>query len=255
MTQFWRKPDLLVLHGSHLFGCATPESDVDHRGFVVEPGEFLVGRKAFEQHEDRENDVVIYGAPKFFKLLEKGAPNCIEILFAPQENILECSELGQMVLDNRDLFVTKKLTQAIRGFASSEWRAAQLLHKDKETGEVRHSTRVVGARRKESYAKHGYSTKNAYHAIRLLDEGVELLRSGTVTFPRPNVEELHGIRNGEIPFEELAERREQLAQDFMEAEEGTSLPEATDRQAVSDLYSKVVSRSVRAHLEAVERKK
>ena len=53
-SPFWNNADLLITHGSRLFGCSTPESDVDIRGFVVEPGEYLLDRqegKTFEQYE------------------------------------------------------------------------------------------------------------------------------------------------------------------------------------------------------------
>ena len=41
---------------------------------------------------------------------------------------------------------------------------------------------------------HGYDIKAAMHVTRLLNEGVELMRSGTITLPRPEKELLITIR-------------------------------------------------------------
>ena len=42
----------------------------------------------------------------------------------------------------------------------------------------------------------GYDIKAALHAIRLLNEGIELMRSGSITLPRPEKELLITIRTG-----------------------------------------------------------
>jgi uncharacterized protein len=42
----------------------------------------------------------------------------------------------------------------------------------------------------------GYDIKAALHVIRLLNEGIELMRSGSITLPRPEKELLITIRTG-----------------------------------------------------------
>lgn len=242
----WSEPDLLVLSGSHMYGCSTPASDTDHRGFVVESADYLLGRKKFEQYEDKEADVVIWGFAKFFELLEKGSPNTFEILFA--NDFIIAAPKGRMMIDNRHLFVSKQITNAIRGFASSEWLKAQLLTKNKETDEVYHSSRVVGAKRKESHAQFGYSVKNAYHSIRLLDQGIELLKTGSMTFPRPNADYLRAIRNGEILFDDLSALREDLKIQFASAEEASLIPSKPNRVKLDELYFNIIDDRVEEFL-------
>jgi uncharacterized protein len=244
----WSNPDLLVRSGSHLYGCSTPTSDVDLRGFVVEPGEYLLGRKKFEQYEDKEDDTIIWGFAKFFELLEKGSPNTFEILFAPASEYIVLTDKGRMMVENRHLFVCRQVTDTIRGFASSEWLKAQLLTRNKETDEVYHSSRVVGAKRKESHAEFGYSVKNAYHSIRLLEQGIELLERGDITFPRPNADLLRSIRNGEIKFEDLAALREKRTVEFATAEEKTSLPKRANREKIDNLYFEIIDDRVEEFL-------
>lgn len=244
----WSSPDLLVRSGSHMYGCATPTSDEDHRGFVVEPAEYLLSRKKFEQYEDKDQDTVIWGFAKFFELLEKGSPNTFEILFAPMDSYVVLTDKGRMMVENRRLFVCRQVTDAIRGFASSEWLKAQLLTKNKETDQVYHSTRVVGAKRKESHAKFGYSVKNAYHSIRLLEQGIELLETGDITFPRPNAALLLAIRNGEMEFEKLAELCERRKAEFAEAEARSTIPAKADRVKLDNLYFDMIDDRVESFL-------
>jgi len=235
-TEFWHETDLLTRVGSRLYGCANPDSDDDRRGFVVEPAEYLLGREKFEQHEDKVTDLVIWGVQKFFHGLTKGSPNVFEILFVPDEFIISATDRGREVLRRRDVFVCMGSVIPIRGFAHSEWLKAQLKTKNKETGEVYHSKRVVGAKRKASHAEHGYSVKNAYHAIRLLHQGLELVQEGHITFPRPEADFLRNIRNGEVQFEQLELEYEQLDARLSELIEQAPLRRFPDRKAIDELY-------------------
>ena len=233
-NEFWKHPDLLVTTGSHLYGCSVPTSDVDTRGFVVEPAEYLLGRMNFEQKETKapEPDCVIWGFKKFFKLLEGFSPNTIEILFAPADKILKITDLGHHLIDHRHLFVAKRLVKPIQGFALSEWKKAVEFHEN---------TRKLGAQRKEHIAEHGYSIKNAYHAIRLLEECIELLETGSITFPRPNADFLRQVRHGEIEEAELKEIWTKLDSQIPELLEKSPLPENTDRGKLDELYYEMIN--------------
>jgi len=225
----WDKPDLLVRTGSHLYGCSVPTSDVDTRGFVVEPAEMLLGRGKFEQHETKAPapDAVIWGFKKFFGLLERFSPNTIEIIFAPKEHILEITTVGQLMIDNRKLFLRKELVNSMSGFALSEWNKA-VNYFDQ--------MRKLGAQRKEHIAAFGYSIKNAYHAIRLLEECIEFLETGDITFPRPNADYLRKIRHGEIGVEEVTARWSELDAQVPLAKEKSPLPDSLDADKINDLY-------------------
>lgn len=244
MKDFWAKPDLLVQTGSHMYGCATPESDFDRRGFVLEPAEYILGRKNFEQHENKKDDTVIWGFSKFICHLAKGTPNTFEILFAPENRILQITKLGKYLLENRDVFVAKNQLMPFAGFARAEWARARLMTKNKETGEEYFSPRVVGAKRKESHAKHGYSLKNAYHAVRLLNQGIELARDGFITFPRPEASLLSEIRSGELAFERVEAIVENLDSEMMEAINNTSLPKHPDNKRIDEIYYDLISDTV-----------
>lgn len=275
-VDFCDKPDLMAITGSRLYGTATPKSDIDYRGVVAEPEEFLIGMHNFEQKEYPEEDKVVYGLKKFFNIVSKGNTNCFEMLFATAYPCI--TEIGQFILENKNIFCSKAYYRSIRGFALCEYRKARAVnltmqYEDEESEELfvqltgrynlkrfeineimdiifesregdprkeTPSTRFLGKQRKESYEKHGYGLKNAYHAIRLLDQGIELLQTGTLVFPRPNADELRAIRNGEKTLAEIEERFNILDKKLCEAAEKSTLPVRANLEKVNKVYVECV---------------
>lgn len=116
--------------GSHLYGTHTPESDADYLGVFIPTEEYVLGMKKCEQVELRTNpassgrrnnqndvDTVLYSLPKYLKLLADNNPNIIETLFIPASNTLVCTSLGRQILDNKNLFVSKKAKHTFLGYA------------------------------------------------------------------------------------------------------------------------------------------
>lgn len=273
---FYEKPDLLATTGSHLYGVSRPDSDMDYRGFVCEPLDILFGFENFEQKEYDDCDKIVYGLKKFFKILQGANTQALEVLFA--NNYTSKTEVGEKVLANRDLFLSKNYCRSIRGFALSELRKAKAVNlvmkyedKDSESvftklfgkynltrleinsimdivfsereGDPRKeepSTRNLGERRKKDVDKCGYSVKNAYHAIRLLDQGIELMETGFLTFPRPNAEELIAIRNGNFSIEDIEKRYNDLDEKLKHSYEKSSLPNKVNYDRMVDLYRECV---------------
>lgn len=111
---------LVTLAGSIAYGCATEESDIDIRGFVLESKRSLLTRDKKEQWHDRDNDFELYYFNKFITLLENGNPSSIELLGVHPQHILHCSQSYNMLIQNRDLFITKRLAQTFGGFANAQ---------------------------------------------------------------------------------------------------------------------------------------
>ena len=63
-------------------------------------------------------------------------------------------------------------------------------------------------------ASYGYRVKNTdsfdykslYHSVRVIDECLELVSSGFITFPRPNAVELYNIKQGKVEVDEIMQR-------------------------------------------------
>lgn len=242
-SNFWEKPDLLVLSGSRLYGCNDENSDHDLKGFVVAPAPYLLGREKFEQFEEEDVDTIVWGLQKFLNLMTKGSPNAFEILFAPDEFIQEITPAGRLVVDNRQLFMGINQLSPVIGYSRYEWQKALLLQKDKK------SSTTVGLRKQAAFQKYGYCPKNAYHAIRILHQGIELAKHQHITFPRPEVETLIMIRNGEIPFAELEVMFESLHAEFTLLTNTSTLPEMPSLERINQLYYDIINEPVSNFLE------
>lgn len=210
---------LLVISGSHAYGLDTPESDLDIRGIAVETEDVLFGLGHFEQYEDKETDTVIYSLRKFIQLTIKGSPNMLELLFIRPEDVLYSSEEGKFLLENRDLFLSKKIYHTIRGFTKN---SIHRMEKYAETSTKR-------------------ASKAAMHLVRLYLTGIEVLRTGKYpVYQGENIPMLKGIRNGRyIENDKIAVRfydyLENFERSLTDAYEYSSLPDSVDQEAISHI--------------------
>ena len=113
---------LLGLGGSHAYGTNNESSDLDIRGIAVNSAENILSGKDFEQVVDVETDTTIYSVNKIFKLLYDCNPNTIEILGLKPEHYLHTSYAGDLLLQNKHLFLSKKAIHSFGGYANSQLR-------------------------------------------------------------------------------------------------------------------------------------
>lgn len=113
--------------GSRLYGTERPDSDWDERGVCMMPDVSLIGLTEFEQynHHDAEEDVVIYGLTKFFKLALQCNPNILELLFAPPETWLCETEEWWKIYERRGLFLSQRIRYTFAGYARSQLKRLQ----------------------------------------------------------------------------------------------------------------------------------
>lgn len=116
---------LLGVGGSHAYGTNNENSDVDFRGVTLHLPSDLIGLTEFEQYEDDKTDTVIYGFNKLVKLLLKCNPNTCELLGLDEEQYLIKSQLGQELIDNSRLFLSKRAIQSFGGYADAQLRRLQ----------------------------------------------------------------------------------------------------------------------------------
>ena len=85
-------------------------------------------------------------------------------------------------------------------------------------------------------AAHGYDTKHALHLVRLLRMGHEILTTGKVIVRRPDAEELLGIRNGTMGYDELVGEAEGLQAELERIYEDKTyvVPFSPDKVGLSD---------------------
>lgn len=116
---------LLGLGGSHAYGTSQESSDIDFRGVTLQLPSDLIGMTRFEQYEDEHTDTVIYGFNKIIRLLLECNPNTCEILGLDEEQYLIKSPLGQELVDNSSLFLSKRAARSFGGYAGAQLRRLQ----------------------------------------------------------------------------------------------------------------------------------
>ncbi len=116
---------LMGLGGSYAYGTNNEDSDIDFRGVTLNLPSDLLGLTEFEQYEDAHTDTVIYSFNKMIKLLLECNPNIIELLGLDDSQYLIKTELGQILLDNRHLFLSKRAAKSFGGYASAQLRRLQ----------------------------------------------------------------------------------------------------------------------------------
>lgn len=113
---------LIGLGGSHAYGTNVPGSDVDIRGIALNTKEEILGAINFEQVVNNETDTTIYSIRKIISLLSSCNPNTIEMLGLKPEHYLYLSPIGQELLDNKKLFLSKRAKYSFGGYAFSQLR-------------------------------------------------------------------------------------------------------------------------------------
>ena len=115
----------LCLGGSHAYGTNTESSDVDIRGVAVNTERELLGLSDFETYVETNTDTTVYSASKYIKLLMICNPNIIEMLCVDDSDIIYINPLGKMILDNKELFLSKKAYWSFAGYAGAQLKRLQ----------------------------------------------------------------------------------------------------------------------------------
>lgn len=113
---------LIGLGGSYAYGTNTPESDLDVRGIAINSAAEILTNQNFEQVLDSTTDTTIYSFNKMVKLLTDCNPNVIEILGLLPEHYLYINNYGQYLIDNKDIFLCKRVVNTFGGYAYAQLR-------------------------------------------------------------------------------------------------------------------------------------
>lgn len=116
---------LLGLAGSYSYGTNVEGSDIDIRGITLNQKSDIIGLTQFEQYVDNNTDTVIYAFNKIINLLLSCNPNTIELLGLNSEHYLYLNDIGQLLLDNKKLFLSRRAIQSFGGYADAQLRRLQ----------------------------------------------------------------------------------------------------------------------------------
>lgn len=114
--------------GSQAYGTHTPNSDIDYKGVYAQTVDELIGFGYTEQFEVSK-DECYYEVRRFLQLLESANPTMLELLYMPTECIAEKHPAFDLIIENRDKFLTKKCLNSFGGYALAQVTKAKGLNK------------------------------------------------------------------------------------------------------------------------------
>ena len=232
-----------VLMGSVAYGVKSKDSDYDVYGFCIPPkhiifphlnGEILgFGRqnKRFDQWQQQhiketnnklQYDITIYNIVRYFHLCMENNPNIIDSLFVPRRCVLHSTQVGNLVRENRKLFLHKGAWFKFKGYAYSQ------VHKMKSKDPAPDSNRY------EMIEKFGYDVKFAYHVVRLLNEIEQILIENDLDLERNN-EQLKSIRRGEWTEDQIVEYFEKKEKELEPLYTNSKLQHSPDEDKIKAL--------------------
>ena len=202
--------------GSQAYGLERDSSDVDRRGIYLAPAELewsLYGVP--EQLENVETEECYWELKKFMVLALKANPNILECLYTP---LVETrTPVADELLEKREIFLSKLVYQTYNGYVMSQFKK---LEQDlRASGQIK--------------------WKHAMHLIRLLLEGITILKEGYVPVRvSEHRDALFSIRDGNMTWDEINTWRLSLHRKFEESFENTKLPDDPDYTEANRLLVK-----------------
>lgn len=167
-------------------------------------------------------DYTIHSIVKFFNLLLGANPTLIESLFSPERCVLHLTPVGNMVRENRKMFLCRELAKNSASYARGQ------LHK------MRNKETTTESNRFEMVQEHGYDLKFACHNVRLIDQAYQIVTEGDIDI-ESNCEKLKEIRRGEWSMEQIEAHFKLMEPLLLEASEKCTLPWEPDRERVRAL--------------------
>lgn len=160
---------LLGVAGSTAYGLAGPTSDIDRLGVYLADTHDVLGLHPQSVTNstitNTDPDVAVHELGKFARLALKANPTVLEVLYMTTYETLD--PIGQALIDHRTAFLaTRTVRDAYIGYATTQAKRLAQRHAAGGTG----FANVATAR----------TAKHARHCLRLLNQGEQLLTTGTM---------------------------------------------------------------------------
>lgn len=104
------------------------------------------GSRGTHEIKQGEWDIVIYEARKAIRMLAQGNPNILSLLWLPDSGYIKRTPAGDLLLENRELFVGRHVYQSFVGYAKGQF------HKMTRGSKLGY----MGAKRMEIVERYGY---------------------------------------------------------------------------------------------------
>ena len=243
---------LLGLGGSYSYGMNIEgKSDIDIRGVALNSKEEILLLQNFGQIVDENTDTTIYSFNKMVNLLCKANPNVMEQLGLNPEHYLYIHPIGQVLLNNSKLFLSKRAVYSFAGYAKEQLKKLD----NKSSRSFGEDYTGIG-RRNRYAAAHNKLGKHMAHLIRLYYMCFDILENQKIiTYRDKEHDLLMNIRNGEYldknqqPISSFYDLLSELEKRLEYDEKNTSLPETPDYQRINEFRMFVNEKIVTGKIE------
>lgn len=243
---------LLGLGGSYSYGMNIEgKSDIDIRGVALNSKEEILLLQNFGQIVDENTDTTIYSFNKMVNLLCKANPNVMEQLGLSPEHYLYVHPIGQVLLNNSKLFLSKRAVYSFAGYAKEQLKKLD----NKSSRSFGEDYTGIG-RRNRYAAAHNKLGKHMAHLIRLYYMCFDILENQKIiTYREKEHDLLMNIRNGEYldknqqPISSFYDLLSELEKRLEYDEKNTSLPETPDYQRINEFRMFVNEKIVTGKIE------
>ena len=146
-------PDGLILlgyRGSIAHNMYVPQNnpdsidDKDIMGVYVAAHKHYLGfgRPEVKERFIGEWDAVSYEVRKFIGLLLKYNPNVLSMLWLPSRHMIHCNKAGNLLIENRDLFVTKQAYHSFNGYVYGQFKRMTHFNQEKHVEMARYEDNI-----------------------------------------------------------------------------------------------------------------
>lgn len=106
-------------HGTYIEG----KSDIDYKSIYVQDSDEILSM-GYTPQIDNNKDDVMWEVQKFIELLTVGNPSSLEVLFSPDDCIVQTSPEFELIRNNRYKFITKKCAISFGNYGVSQIKKA-----------------------------------------------------------------------------------------------------------------------------------
>lgn len=202
--------------GSIAYGLATEHSDVDRQGIFLAPTRDILGVRPVKESIVRNDpDIAFHEVGKFVRLAMKCNPTILEQLWLENYEIL--TPAAQLLVDNRDAFLSKIIYKSYGGYAVHQAKRLNT-RGDSFSSDTRNRT-----------------AKHARHCMRLIQQGSQLLKTGTMSVRVLDRDDLFAF--GDLPVDQMVDRFFEEYRIFESIE--THLPEQPDIKCINKILLEI----------------
>lgn len=200
------------------------------RNYYLGLREKLIRSKTFA-HEEWDEEC--HEVRRFINLLLASNPNVLGMLWLKPHLYFKKTEMGQMLIDNRDIFSSRMAYNSFCGYAHAQLKKmTHLAFKG-----------YMGEKRKRLVEKFGYDTKNAAHCLRLLQMGLEFISTGQLNVWREDSDKWLSVKQGNWSLEQVKSEADRMFVSLENAVVSSPLQAKPDYRTAEEICMEILSQS------------